>query len=148
MYFDIDGSLLVGDTGEPKSALVDGAFELALRLSGVEHLICVGNFVDAGRAAKKIDPRYDIHGAIMNICGGIFGDAEWFRAHTSLVRDSYYRAAEVELDSDWWYLDDLAEYYFKMAYREDVFEENVGGRIFVPEAEGNGDDVLEWIEGM
>lgn len=148
MYFDIDGSLLVGDTGKPKSALVGGALERAFHLCGIEHLVCVGNFVDAGRSAKEIDPRYDIHGAILNICGGVFRDEEWFRANTSLVSDSYYRAAEVDLNSDWYYLDDLAHYYFKVAYREEIFEENVGGRIFVPDAEGNGEDVLEWLTGI
>ena len=146
MYFDIDGSLLVGDTGEPKAALAKGAFERALRRSGFQQLICVGNFVDAGRAAREINPQYDILGAIFDICGGVFSDEDWFRANTLLTRDSYYRAVEVDLAADWWYLDDLAEYYFKMAYREDVFEANAGVRIFVPAAEGDGEDVMDWID--
>ena len=117
-----------------------------MRRSGVQQLICVGNFVDAGRAAKEINPHYDIHGAIFDICGGAFSDEDWFRANTALTRDSYYRAAEVDLSTDWWYLDDLAEYYFKIAYREDVFEANAGVRIFVPAAEGDGKDVMDWID--
>ena len=146
MYFDIDGSLLVGDTGEPKAALADGEFERAVRRSGVQQLICVGNFVDAGRAAKEVNPHYDIHAAIFAICGGAFSDEDWFRANTALTRDSFYRAAEVDLNTDWWYLDDLAEYYFKIAYREDIFEANAGVRIFVPTAEGDGKDVMDWID--
>ena len=139
---------MCGDTGEPKPALLNGAFERAVRLARFEELVCVGNFVDAGRAAQGIDRRYDIHTAIVSICGGVFRDEEWFRENTALVQDSYNRAGEVSLESDWWYVDDLAEYYFKAAYREDVFEENVGRRIFVPEPEGSGQDVLDWIAGI
>ena len=105
MYFDIDGSLLVDDTGEPKTALAKGAFERALHRSGFEQLICVGSFVDAGRAAKAVQPDYDIHEVIFDICGGVFSDKEWFTTNTLLTQDSYYRATEVDLNTDWWYLD-------------------------------------------
>lgn len=146
MYFDIDGSLLIGDTGKPKAALANGAFERALRRCRFERLICVGNFVDAARTASKINSDYDIHGAIFRICAGVFEDEEWFRAATSLTDDSYYRAAGVDLSVDWWYLDDLAKYYFSAAGRQDVFEVNAGVRIFIPSADGDGEDVINWID--
>jgi hypothetical protein len=145
LYFDIDGTLLVGDTGEPKAALAGGAFEHAVRQSGIEGLVCVGNFVDAARAAREIDASYDDLAAIFRICRGVFSDRSWFCASTSLVGDSVYRATDVDLEADWWYIDDLAEYYFRVAGRQDVFRSNVGSRIMVPSPDGDGSDVLNWI---
>lgn len=146
LYFDIDGTLLADDTSRPKSKLADGAFETAVVCCGVERLVCVGNIVEAVRAAEKIDPSYDSLGVIFDICRGVFSDRSWFRSVTSLIEDPMNRASEVDLEKDWWYVDDLAEHYFQMAGRTDVFQRNIGRRIFVPSPGGDGADVLEWLE--
>ena len=148
LYFDIDGTLLIGDTGEPKATLADGAFESAVRESSVDHMVCVGSFVDAGRAALEIDASYDIHDAIFKLCGGVISDDAWFRLNTSFVHDSYSRATEIDLDEDWWFVDDMAEYFFEVAGLKDIFHQNNGGRILVPSPNGDGADVLNWIRGM
>jgi len=145
LYFDIDGTLLVDDTGEPKPALAGGAFEAAVVRSGVEKLVCIGNFVDAARTAEEIEPSYDGLGVIFDICRGVFSDKSWFRSVTSLVEDPMNRANEVDLEEDWWYVDDLAEHYFQIAGRGEVFRLNIGRRILVPSPVGDGTDVVEWL---
>ncbi|MCK5408301.1 MAG: hypothetical protein KAJ37_12620 [Candidatus Krumholzibacteria bacterium] len=146
LYFDIDGTFLVDDTGEPKPALADGALEAAVIRSGVEKLVCIGNFVDAARTAEEIEPSYDGLGVIFDICRGVFSDKSWFRSVTSLVKDPMNRANEVDLEGDWWYVDDLAEHYFQIAGRDAVFRRNIGGRILVPSSGGDGTDVLKWLD--
>lgn len=145
LYFDIDGTLLMDDTGEPKPALADGAFEAAVVRSGVEKLVCIGNLVDAARTAEEMDPSYDGLSWIFDICRGVFSDKSWFRSVTSLVEDPMNRASEVDLEGDWWYVDDLAEYYFQKAGRDEVFRRNIGRRILVPSLEGDGTDVVKWL---
>ena len=131
LYFDIDGTLLVGDTGEPKAALANGVFEKAVRKCAVDQLVCVGNFIDVICAIEKQDPSYDGMGAIFSICKGVFSNESWFRETTCLIGEPEYRAKKINLAADWWYVDDLAEYYFRVAEREAVFHSHNGGRIFM-----------------
>ena len=148
LYFDIDGTLLMGMTSEPKPKLANGAFERAVRQIGVERLVCVGNFVDTVRVASTVNPEYEPINAIFSICRGVFFDEEWFRDHIALVQNPDNRAGEVDVTGDWWYVDDLAEYYFEQAGREDVFRSHSGGRIFTPRPEGDGSGVLAWLANI
>jgi len=146
LYFDIDGTLLDIDSGEPKAALANGVFEETVRHTGMERLICIGSFVDVVRAAEESDESYDGMGVLFRICSGVFSDESWFRNNISLVQDSTNRAGEVDLTEDWWYVDDLADYYFRLANRESVFVTNAGKRILVPFPSGDGNDILNWLE--
>ena len=146
LYFDIDGTLLIGDTGEPKAALAHGAFEMAIRQKGFNELICIGNYVDVIRSIEEIDTSYDGMSELFRVCAGVFTNEDWFRTITSLVKDSLYRAKEINYNEDWWYLDDLAEYHFGIAGLKKVFEANRGRRIMIPSPNGDGKDILDWIE--
>ena len=42
-YFDIDGTILEGDTGRCKKALAGGALERSIRACGFDQVTCVGN---------------------------------------------------------------------------------------------------------
>ncbi len=146
LYFDIDGTLLLGDTGEPKAALAHGAFEIAIRQKGFDELICTGNYVDVIHSIEEIDPSYEGMSELFRVCAGVFTNEDWFRKITTLVKDSLYRAKEIDLNEDWWYLDDLAEYHFVIAELKEVFESNRGRRIMIPSPTGDGADILDWIE--
>jgi hypothetical protein len=145
LYFDIDGTVLLNDHAGAKACLANGGFEKAVRAAGIERLVCVGNFVDAVRIASKIQPTYDGVSALFGICLGVFSNEAWFRQNVFLIDDAERRAELVDLGADWWYVDDLAEHYFRTAGREDTFRSEEGRRIMVPTPNGDGRDVLEWL---
>jgi hypothetical protein len=145
LYFDLDGTLIGQDTGRPKAALLDGRFEDAVRAAAFDSIVCVGSFVGVIHEMAGVRADYDGPGAILDLCGGTFRDEAWFRRTLGLVRDPWNRAAEIPLDSDWWYVDDLARAFCSRAGREDVFRSECGRRICVPQPDGDGSDVLEWL---
>ena len=145
LYFDLDGTLIGQDTGRPKTALLGGRFEDAVRAASFEAIVCVGSFVAVIHELVSVRTGYDGPGAILELCGGAFRDESWFRRTLRLVGDPWNRAAEVPLDTDWWYVDDLARSFFSRAGREGVFRAECGRRICVPQPDGDGSDVLEWL---
>ena len=134
--------------GIAKARLANGMLEAAIRRAGFEELVCVGNFVGVIRTVWSVDPGYDGPGAIFALCTGVFVDENWFRSCVRLVSDPTSRAGEIDLSSDWWILDDEAERHFTAAGREEIFRANVGRRVFVPEPDGDGADVLRWLGGL
>jgi hypothetical protein len=145
LYFDIDGTLLLNDHAGAKTFLANGAFEEAVRAAEVDRLVCVGNFVDVVRIAATITPSYDGVSALFRICLGVFSNEAWFRENVTMADDAERRAELVDLRADWWYVDDLAEHYFRAAGRGDTFHRGAGKRIMVPTPNGDGRDVLEWL---
>lgn len=148
LYFDIDGTLLVSDHAGPKPCLANGRFEAAVRVARIDCLVCVGNFADVVRLASQIQSSYDALGAVFNICSGVFASETWFRESVILTDDSERRAALIDLGADWWYVDDLAEHYFRTAGRDEAYRREVGRRIMVPSPNGDGSDVLEWLSAI
>jgi hypothetical protein len=146
LYFDIDGTLLDIDSGKAKSALENGMFEDTVRRLGIHQFICVGSFVDVIRALEESNDSYDGSGVLFRMCRGVFLDENWFRDNVDLIVDSSNRAREINFAEDWWYVDDLAEYYFHLADLDSVFEKNAGSRILVPSPNGDGTDILIWLE--
>src|SRR5437762_3051365 len=87
LYFDVDGTVLVLDRHEPKSCLIGGRLEAAIRQAGFGALICVGNFSRIARLIKEVRPEYDDLGVLLSMCGDAFSDERWFRSVTSLTLD-------------------------------------------------------------
>jgi hypothetical protein len=145
LHFDIDGTVLVLNTGRAKSALAQGALERAVRAARFDQLACVGNFAGVVRAMAGVRPDYDGLGVLFALCADCFHDEAWFRATTRFVADPRLRAAEVDLAEDWRYVDDQAARYFEQAGRAEVFRTHVGDRIFVPDPLGDGTDILAWL---
>lgn len=145
LYFDFDGTLLVHATNRPKAALTGGAFEAAVRTAGFERLICVGSFVTVIHELAPVRPDYDGLGAIFALSRGTFTDEAWFRAHVGLVPDPAHRAAAIPLDSDWWYVDDLALEFMARDGLAAVSGTEMGRRILAPDPYGDGSDILQWL---
>jgi hypothetical protein len=145
LYFDIDGTLVRLGNGEPKPALVGGRFEAAVRRAGIEDLVCVGGFVEIVQYVRATNPEFDGVGAFLRLCPDVIRDEAWFRSVVRLVQDPPNRAAEIALDRDWYYADDLAESYLRKASLEHVFTQEQGRRILVPEPDGDGEDLLRWL---
>ena len=145
LYFDIDGTLLMLGTGDPKPALAGGRFQAEIRQAQVDRLVCVSNLCHAFHMAKEIDAGYDSLGMVFTLCKGVFADEEWFRSVTTLIADPEHRTAAIDFSSDWWYIDDMAEQFFDQAGLRNVFRDQIERRIFAPEPNGSGDDVLRWV---
>jgi hypothetical protein len=146
LYFDIDGTLLDINSGKPKTALANGAFEKLVRRSGLDRLVCTGQFIDVIRDAAEFGGSYDGMGALFRVCRGVFLDETWFRDNVLLVQDPTNRAGEVDFTEDWWYVDDMAEYYFGLVRLNSTFAKHVGRRILVPSSDGDGEDITNWFE--
>ena len=148
LYFDIDGTLLALDTGGPKPALMGGSLERSIKEAQIDEIVCVSNFVDVIRAVWMRQPDFDGLGAVYSLCGGVFSDQGWFRRVTQFVSDPQLRAAEIDLMSDWWYMDDEAENYFLKIERREIFDEQLGRRVLRPSPSGDGRDVIEWLRSI
>ena len=145
LYFDIDGTILVLDRYEPKSCLRRGRLENAIRKAGFEQLICVGNFSGIVRTLKEVRPDYDDVGVLLGMCRDAIADEGWFRSVTRFVEDPARRAASIDVAGDWWYVDDQAEKYLRAVQRDDLLAAHRGGRVFIPDPIGDGQDVLDWL---
>lgn len=145
LYFDIDGTVLLGDGEAVKSELGAGRFEEAVRSAGFSRLVCVGYFAAIAHAVSGLGADYDALGVLFQLCRGAFQDEAWLRSRTVLVADPENRVDHIDFRGDWWYVDDLAERYMHLAGRDDTFRANLGGRVCVPDPLGNGHDVLEWL---
>jgi hypothetical protein len=144
LYFDIDGTLLSPES-EPKPALAGGAFEQAVREAGFARLVCVSNMGKIIQFLGEMGKVSDGLGLAFELCRGTFADETWFRQATTLAMDAEHRAQTVDYSADWWYLDDLAPYFMEKEGRSDLFKANEGKRIFAPDPNGSGKDILGWL---
>jgi hypothetical protein len=145
LYFDIDGTILLNDQNAVKAHLGSGRFETAVRKAGFTSLVCVGNFCAIAQGIKELGIGYDELGILYGLCRGAFQDETWLRNNTVLINDPRNRADFIDYSSDWWYVDDLAQYYMEIVGKANIYQENPGGRICAPSPNGDGKDVLEWL---
>jgi len=144
LYFDIDGTILRDST--PKPALADGAFEQAVQDAGFDQLVCVSNVITTVQFMEKLGQEIDGLGVVFDVCRGTIQDAAWFRSMTTLVSDPEHRARCIDFTADWWYLDDMARWFMEQDEFNEVYEENLGMRIFSPNHNGDSINVLNWLQ--
>ena len=145
LYFDINGTILSGDKAAVKRQLGDGHLEEAVRRAEFTRLVCVGNFGTIAHEIKELAPDYDEIGVLFRLCRGAFRDDAWFRATTIFAADPSNRAAHIDFSEDWWYVDNLAKHYMQIAHKDEVFHSNLGHRIWMPTPDGDGRDILQWL---
>ena len=146
LYFDINGTILGGDKAAVKRQLGDGQFEDAVRRAGFTRLVCVGNFGAIVHEIKELAPDYDEMGVLFRLCRGAFRDEAWLRATTVFAVDPSHRAAHIDFSGDWWYVDNLAQHYMQIAGKDEAFHTNLGHRICMPTPDGDGCDILQWLD--
>ena len=144
LYFDIDGTILRDST--PKPALADGVFEKFVRKAGFEQLVCVSNVITIIQFREQLGHELDPLKIILGVCRGTFQDEAWFRKVTTLASDPEHRARHIDLASDWWYLDDMALWYLEQDGLSEVCEKFSGTRVFAPNENGSGANVLTWLQ--
>jgi phosphoserine phosphatase len=146
LFFDLDGTVIVLERGTVKPLLAAGAFERAIRRAGFQQLVCVGNAVALIAHLEEMGVEADGHQMIFDLCFGAFEDRSWFRGACSWITEPGDRGSIITGTGDWWYVDDLAQRYLDQAGKHALFESQSGGRILVPDANGDGQDVLDWLE--
>ena len=145
LYFDIDGTVLLLDTNRVKKALGGGMFETAVRNAGFERLVCVGNFGHVAHLLKSRNSNYDEMNVLLRLCDGAFTDEDWFRSVTTIVSNPDSRCRHINLTEDWWYVDDLAGQFMTQAELKDILRLQLGIRVLVPDAYGDGQDIIQWL---
>jgi hypothetical protein len=145
LFFDLDGTVIVLDEGTVKPRLAGGAFERAIRNAGFEQLVCVGNAVAIIGHLEGLKMKPDGHQMIFDLCFGAFEDKRWFASVCSWIAEPRDRGRIITGLGDWWYVDDLAREYLEEAGKHSLFELHNGGRILVPDASGDGQEMLDWI---
>lgn len=83
---------------------------------------------------------------IFRLALGAFGDLEWFRRVTTLVEDPRHRARFIDLSANGWWVDDSAVAYLELENMRDAYRVHQGVRIFTPDPNGDGRDVIHWVE--
>ena len=145
LFFDVDGTVLPIDQDAAKFLLRNGALEKIIRRAGFERLVCVGNIGIVAHAIEELGVDYDAIEVVFRLCGGAFEDKEWFHNVTRMVEDPENRASYIDYESDWWYVDDLAEHYLEKASRLEVMQGTDYDRVFIPNPRGNGTDIMAWL---
>ncbi len=143
LYFDINGTIAFEYQCKP--ALMNGAFEQAVREAGFERLVCVSNVQNIIKMVEELGEAPDRLAVTFNMCWGAFRDKDWFHAVTTLVADPERRVGYIDYDGDWWYLDDLAQEYFEREKSSQLFEQHYGKRILAPDAASDGYEILRWL---
>ena len=70
------------------------------------------------------------------------------RNNTTLIENPQDRTEYIDYSADWWYVDDLAEYYMKKSGKAEIYRAAIGKRICEPDPKGSGRDILNWLESV
>ena len=145
LYFDIDGVLLDYDD-QPKPSLLNGQLEKALKRSGFNYLACVSGWVDIfSDPVMKLNSLDKRKEALYKLLEPLFPDKAWFLEKIILISDTDHRCSYIDLNIDWYYVDDWAVEFMSKAHGAEVFEREKGRRVLLCDHRGDGTDVLEWI---
>lgn len=160
LYFDIDGTLLDYNC-KPLKKLEGGALEQALKSAAIDRLVCVSGRVALVRAAAPGAGVRDHQLSICRVLAGegdnrddwwtpnqrhpLFPDLEWCLSRLELCNDPDHRAAEIDVEIDWFYADDWAAEFFSEHFGVARCRQELGRRILQVNPHGDGSDVLTWL---
>jgi hypothetical protein len=147
LYFDIDGVLLDYED-RPKPALAAGAFERALQAAGFGHLVCVsgwaGMATDPAMRIPVSDQGLWLHRQVREL----FPSSQWFLDRLILCTDPDRRGWSIDTSSDWYYVDDWADEYFAAAHGAELYQAELGRRIWCADPDNDGSEVLAWVTSI
>ena len=145
LYFDIDGVLLSYDDVQ-RPVLTNGEMESRLKKLNFDKLICVSGWSDIVNSGIKTDlqQKKSIHSILNNV----FPDENWFINKLELAYDTDDRCQHIDLDSDWYYIDDWADKFFSEYFGEILYEKELGNRILLVNPHGDGSDILDWLDKL
>ena len=148
MYFDIDGTFLDYDDA-PKTAFLNGKLEASLKNANFDYHACVSGWVDIfADKVMKLDSLEQRKTAMYKLLEPLFPDKDWFMEKLILISDTDARCTYMDLKTDWFYVDDWADKFFTEAHGEKLFKKQKGGRVLLCDHQGDGSDVLEWLNAV
>jgi hypothetical protein len=146
LYFDIDGTILDGTTKAVKRNLQNGKLEIKIREANFDKIFCLGNVNEVFNGLEEMGQHVDTVEIVYTLCFDAFTDFEWFMNNACCIKDPERRIEQIQLDEDWWYMDVLAEKYLKKSGTKKSLEQHHGNRIFIPDSQGDGQDIINWID--
>lgn len=123
--------------------------ENVLKKSNFEFIACVSGWVDifASEVMKlnTLDKRKE---AMYRKLAPIFPDKKWFMEKIILIPDTDNRCKYIDLNSDWYYVDDWADKFFTDVHGEVFYKKEKDNRILLCDHRSDGEDVLNWLIGL
>lgn len=141
LFFNLENTLQHLDE-KPKTALLNGALEKAVKFADFDFLICVSEVMNTDFGSLKFDQQKEM---MQDKLVAFFPDKDWFVEKVFLLRDPANRCSHFDLTSDWYYLDSDAEQHFTKAHGEEKYKKEVDIRIFQPASKTDGTDILRWL---
>lgn len=145
LYFDIDGVLLSYEETQ-RPLLSGGTFQNKLKCLGFDRLVCVSGWSDIYNTEVVKKSELAQKRLIHALLSDIFPDQDWFLERLQLVYDTDARCKHIDLNEDWFYIDDWADKFFPEAYGKDLYAQETGKRILLANPHGNGSDILTWLD--
>jgi hypothetical protein len=145
LYFDIDGTILDGTTKAVKKNLQNGQLEIKIREADFDRIYCVGNVNKIFHGLEEMGQHVDNVEIVYTLCFDAFTDFDWFMNNVCCTKNPDQRIEQIQFNADWWYMDVLAKKYFNECKKGGNIEEHLGNRIFIPNSQGDGQDIINWF---
>lgn len=145
LYFDIDGVLLDYDEVQ-RPPFQGGALQRRIEQLGFDRLFCVSSWVDIFDSGIDDKPTERLKHDIQKLLSDIFPDRGWFLERLVLGHQNDFRCRHINLEGDWFYIDDWADKFFAEQFGEELFQEHLGERVLQVNPHGDGSDILRWLD--
>lgn len=146
LYFDIDGTFLNYDDA-PKAALLNQNLENVLKAANFDFLACVSGWVDIfSEPVMKLPRLEDRKAAIYRLLKDLFPDKDWFLDKLILIPDTDKRGEYIDLNSNWYYIDDWADDFFQKVHSKTLYQQELNKRICCCNPHEDGKDVLDFLK--
>ena len=148
LYFDIDG-VFVDTLFEDKIALLNGAFEDRLKKLAFDNYVCLSTWSTIVKTQLNPLSEAAQKEKIYNMVSGAIKDKEAFLQKLILKDQTEdLRCKHILMEEDWYYMDNQAKRYFTNVFGVSVYEEYLGTRILDVKTEGDGSDIVGWMDQL
>lgn len=151
LYWDIDGCVLNYTPEVVKPRLAEGRLQQLLERKGFDRLVCVSGWTSLVLESPfpwKPLSEFEQKESIRRYVEAAFPDRDLFHARVFLAGDNDHRARHIDLDADWYYVDDWAREFFTASHGEAEYRKYEGTRILMCDPNSDGTDIIHWLEGI
>jgi hypothetical protein len=146
LYFGIDGTILDKSTKAVKKNLQNGQLELKIKNANFDKIICIGIIDKIFNGLRQMGQHVDSVEIIYTLCFDAFTDFDWFINMVVYTKNNDQRIKQIDFAGDWWYMDNSAEKHFRSVGKNEIYKQQNGNRILIPNPVGDGQDIISWFE--